>query len=235
MPSRTPTEPTDAPAVIKELRSMADPSVLEGMARYGIATEHALGGISLPAIRAMAKRIGRDHELAADLWSSGIHEARLLAGMVDDPAAVTEQQMEAWAADFDSWDVVDGTCSNLFDKTPFAWDKAEAWSAREEEFVKRAGFAMMATLAVHDKKAPDEAFVRFLPIIEREAGDRRNFVRKAVNWALRQIGKRNPALHGEAIATVERILATGPRAARWVANDALRELRSGPVLRRLKG
>jgi 3-methyladenine DNA glycosylase AlkD len=154
--------------------------------------------------------------------------------MVDDPAEVTEEQMEAWAADFDSWDVVDGTVSGLFDKTPLAWRKVVEWSSREEEFVKRAAFAMMATLAVHDKTAPDQAFVDLLPIIEREAGDRRNFVRKAVNWALRQIGKRNLALNTEAIATAERIHATGPRPARWVASDALRELRSDAVQDRLR-
>jgi 3-methyladenine DNA glycosylase AlkD len=234
MPSRTRTEPTTARAVISELQALADPSQLDGMARFGINTTRTLGGIGLPALRAMAKRIGRSHEVANGLWASGIHEARILAAMVDDPSAVTEDQMEAWAADFDSWDVVDGTVSSLFDKTPFAWTKAMEWSSREEEFVKRAAFAMVAALAVHDKKAPDAAFVAFLPTIEREAGDPRNLVRKAVNWALRQIGKRNAALNAKAIATAERIHATGPRPARWVASDALRELRSDPVQIRLR-
>jgi 3-methyladenine DNA glycosylase AlkD len=219
--------------VIEELRAMADPSQLAGMARFGIATEGTLGGISLPTLRAMAKRLGKDHRLAADLWASGIHEARVLAALVDDPALVTEGQMEAWAADFDSWDVVDGACSSLFDKTPFAWTKAVEWSSREEEFVKRAGFAMMAALSVHEKKAPDSAFVALLLVIEREAGDPRNFVRKAVNWALRQIGKRNVALNAAAIEAAERIHRDGPRPAKWVASDALRELRSEPVQRRL--
>jgi 3-methyladenine DNA glycosylase AlkD len=219
--------------IISELRSMANPSDLEGMARYGIATDHALGGISVPALRAMAKRIGRDHSLAAELWDSGIHEARILAALVDDPAHVTEEQMETWAADFDSWDVVDGVCGSLFDRTPFAYEKAAEWSGREEEFVKRAGFSLMCALAVHDKTAPDDAFRRFLPIIEREAGDPRNYVRKAVNWALRQIGKRNRTLNREAIDVAQRIHDTGPQPARWVASDALRELRSEAVQARL--
>jgi 3-methyladenine DNA glycosylase AlkD len=234
MRSRTPAESVAADDVIRELRSMADPAQLAGMARFGINTERTLGGIGLPALRSLAKRLGRDHDLAAELWASGIHEARLVAAMVDDPSAVTEAQMEAWAADFDSWDVVDGTVSGLFDRTPFAWAKVVEWSSREEEFVKRAAFAMMASLAVHDKAASDEAFIELLPVIEREAGDRRNFVRKAVNWALRQIGKRNLALNAEAIATAERIHAGGPRSAKWVASDALRELRSDAVQKRLR-
>jgi 3-methyladenine DNA glycosylase AlkD len=234
MPSRTAAEPPTARAVIEELRAMADPSRLEGMARFGINTERALGGVSMPTLRAMARRFGRSHELAAGLWASAIHEARILAAMVDDPSVVTEAQMEAWAAEFDSWDVVDGTVSSLFDKTPFAWGKAVEWSAREEELVKRAGFAMMATLAVHDKHAPDQAFMGLLPVIEREAGDPRNFVRKAVNWALRQIGKRNAALNQKAIETAERIHATGSRPAKWVASDALRELRSDAVQARIR-
>jgi len=203
------------------------------MARFGITTTNAVGGWSMPELRALAKRAGRDHALAAALWASGLHEARLLAPMVDDPGLVTEDQMESWAADFDSWDVVDGTCSALFDRTPFAAAKAIEWSARPEEYVKRAGFVLMATLAVHDRAAPDEAFERFLPIIEREAGDRRNYVRKAANWALRQIGKRNVALNATAVATAKRILRDQPRGSRWVASDALRELTGHAVRARL--
>ncbi|HSL67129.1 MAG TPA: DNA alkylation repair protein [Actinomycetota bacterium] len=213
---------------------MADPSALEGMARYGIATERALGGISLPTLRAMARRIGRDHHLAAQLWDSGIHEARILAPLVDDPGLVTQDQMEAWAAGFDSWDVVDGACCSLFDRTPFAYQMAVEWSGREEEFVKRAAFSLMAGLAVHDKSAPNEAFQPFFTVIEREAGDRRNYVRKAVNWALRQIGKRNLTLNRRALAVAMRIHRTGPRSARWVASDALRELESEAVRERLE-
>jgi 3-methyladenine DNA glycosylase AlkD len=220
--------------ILDELRSMADPSSLEGMARYGIATDSALGGISVPTIRTLAKRIGHDHSLASELWASGIHEARILAGLVDDPAEVTENQMEAWASEFDSWDVVDGTCCNLFDRTPYAHTKALEWSRRDEEFVKRAAFSLMAGLAVHDKAASNQAFRRFFPPIEREAGDGRNFVRKAVSWALRQIGKRNLTLNRDAIALARRIQRTGPRSARWVASDALRELQSDAVLRRLR-
>lgn len=223
-----------AAEIIDELRALADPSQLDGMARFGINTERSLGAISMKTLRTLAKRIGRDHDLALALWDTGIREARLLACPVDDPAAVTEEQMEAWATDFDSWELVDTCCGNLFDKTPFAYAKAVEWSSREEEFVKRAAFALMAWSAVHDKRAPDSVFIDLLPIIEREAGDPRNFVRKAINWALRQIGKRTLALNAAAIETAERILADGPRSARWVASDALRELQSDAVQRRLR-
>jgi 3-methyladenine DNA glycosylase AlkD len=220
--------------ILRELRSMADPSALEGMSRFGITTKRALGGVGLPRLRALAKRIGRDHSLAAELWASEIHEARILAAMVDDPSQVTEEQMDAWAADFDSWDVVDGCCGSLFDRTPFAHRKAVEWSDREEEFVKRAAFSLMASLAVHDKGASDDSFRWFFPIIEREAGDPRNFVRKAVNWALRQIGKRNQVLNREALAVARRIHENGPRSAKWVASDAQRELNSEAVQERLR-
>jgi len=219
--------------VIAELKARANPANVAGMARYGIRAENALG-ISAPLLREMARKIGRDHALAAELWASGIHEARILAGLVDDPARVTAAQLERWAKDFDSWDVCDGVCSNLFDKTPFAWDKAIAWSARSEEFVKRAGFVLMAALAVHDTKAPDGRFRKFLPLIEREAADERNFVKKAVNWALRQIGKRNRVLNGDAIAAAKRIRKIDSKSARWIASDALRELESDAVRERLK-
>jgi len=218
--------------IVAELQSLANPANVAGMACYGINSENMLG-VSIPSLRAMAKRIGRDHALALELWASGIHEARILAGLVDDPAQVTAAQLERWVKDFDSWDVCDGVCSNLFDKTPFAWDKAVAWSARSGEFVKRAGFVLMAALAVHDKKAPDERFKKFLPLIESEAVDERNFVKKAVNWALRQIGKRNRALNRDAIAAAKRIRKIDSRSARWIAADALRELESGAVWQRL--
>jgi 3-methyladenine DNA glycosylase AlkD len=218
--------------IVSELESLADPANVAGMARYGINPENTLG-VSIPRLRAMAKEIGRDHGLALELWASGIHEARILAGLVDDPAMVAAAQLERWVGDFDSWDVCDGVCGNLFDRTPFAWEKAAAWSARSEEFVKRAGFVLMAALAVHDKKAPDERFRNFLPLIEREAADERNFVKKAVNWALRQIGKRNRALNRDAIAAAKRIRKIDSRSARWIAADALRELESGAVRERL--
>ena len=185
-------------AVMDELTGKASESSRAGMARYGINVAHAFG-VSVPELRRMAKALGTDHDLALALWDTGNHEARLLAGMVDDPAAVTEAQMEEWAAGFDSWDVCDQVTSNLFDRTPFAYDKVRAWSAAEDEWVKRAAFATAAALAVHDKAAPDERFLAILELVRREAGDGRNFVKKAVNWALRNIGKRNAALHTAAI------------------------------------
>ena len=218
--------------ILAELESRANPENVVGMARYGINPKNTFG-VSAPVLRAMAKRIGRDHALALELWESGIREARILAGLIDDPALVTESQLERWAKDFDSWDVCDGVCSNLFDKTPFAYEKTAAWSGREEEFVKRAGFVLMAALAVHDKKAPDGRFRGFLPLIEREAADERNFVKKAVNWALRQIGKRNRPLNAAAIASAKRIRNMDSKAARWIAADALRELESDAVQGRL--
>jgi 3-methyladenine DNA glycosylase AlkD len=168
------------------------------------------------------------------LWESGIHEARILASFVDDPRLVSERQMELWVRDFDSWDVCDQCCSALFDKTPFAYSKAAEWGRREEEFVKRAGFALMAALSVHDKKAADAAFLAFLPIIKKGAADERNFVKKAVNWALRQIGKRNLSLNKAAIRAADEISKMGPKSARWIASDALRELMSAPVKKRLR-
>jgi 3-methyladenine DNA glycosylase AlkD len=220
-------------AVIRRLRSLADPKAVEGMARFGISTAGTLG-VSIPSLRAIARDAGRDHELALALWDSGIHEARILAGMVDIPEMVTEIQMENWVRDFDSWDVCDQCCSNLFDKTPFAHKKAIDWSGREEEFVKRAGFALMAALAVHDKKSPDGEFRKYFPVIVREAADERNFVKKAVNWALRQIGKRSPALCAEAVKTAGRIRRIDSKAARWIASDALRELTGDSVKRRFQ-
>ena len=230
-------------AVMDELTGKASESSRAGMARYGINVAHAFG-VSVPELRRMAKALGTDHDLALALWDTGNHEARLLAGMVDDPAAVTEAQMEEWAAGFDSWDVCDQVTSNLFDRTPFAYDKVRAWSAAEDEWVKRAAFATAAALAVHDKAAPDERFLAILELVRREAGDGRNFVKKAVNWALRNIGKRSAALHAAAIETAEEILAAADaraaadrrdpaaRSGRWIARDALRELRSEKVVRR---
>ena len=232
-------------AVMDELAGMASAENRAGMARYGINVAHAFG-VSVPELRRMAKALGADHDLALALWGTGNHEARTLASMVDDPAAVTEAQMDEWAAAFDSWDVCDQVTSNLFDKTPFAYDKVHEWSAAEAEWVKRAAFATAAALAVHDKKAPDERFLAILELVRREAGDGRNFVKKAVNWALRNIGKRNAALHAAAIGTAAAILAAAEalaavdrrdpaaRSARWVARDALRELRSDKVLRRFR-
>jgi len=225
--------PSHADQILTRLHSLANPANVTGMARYGINPQGTLG-VPVPALRALAKETGSDHALALELWDTGIHEARLIAGYIDDPRQVSQEQMERWAADFDSWDVCDQVCSNLFDRTPYANLKAVEWSARPETFVKRAGFVLMASLAVHDKKAPDGRFEAFLPIIAREAGDERNFVKKAVNWALRQIGKRNRRLNELAIGTARQISAMDSPAARWVAADALRELTSEKTQHRLK-
>jgi 3-methyladenine DNA glycosylase AlkD len=218
--------------VVERLRSLADLKAVEGMARFGIHVSNILG-VSAPNLRKLAKEIGRDHGLASQLWRTGVHDARILAALVDDPAQVTVDQMEQWAADFDSWAVCDAACSCLFDKTPHAWDKAVEWTGREPEYVKRAGFVLMAALAVHDKKAPDERFEAFLPLLVEHATDERNFVKKAVNWALRQIGKRNGPLNKRAIRTAQDIRRIDSRSARWIASDALRELTSDKVRARL--
>ncbi len=212
---------------IEELKQMSNrnPKDLEGMKRFGINVENALV-IPIPKLRAFAKKIGADHKLANELWGSKIHEARILCGFIDDPSFVTEDQMERWVRDFNSWDVCDQCCSSLFDKTPFAYKKAIEWSSRKEEYVKRAGFVMMAALAVHDKDANDKEFEQFLQIIKRESGDERNFVRKAVNWALRQIGKRNKKLNKLALRTANEIKRLDSKSARWIASDAIRELKS---------
>ena len=222
MDDRTDVQPRVA-AILAELAAHGNDENRAGMARYGIRVDDAFG-VSVTELRRTAKRLGRDHALALELWRSGNHEARLLAAFVDEPARVDEQQMEAWAAGFDSWDLCDEVTTDLFDQTRFGWSKAVEWSGRSEEFVKRGGFALMAGLAVHRKELPDEIFLRFLPVIAREATDERNFVRKAVNWALRQIGKRNPRLRRAAIAEAKRIRKIDSRAARWIAADALREL-----------
>ncbi len=220
-------------AVLKRLRAQGDPRNVEGMARYGIRSAKAYG-VSLAQLRLIAREIGRDHALAQRLWATGIYEARSLAIFIEEPARVTERQLERWARDFDNWAICDGCCIHLFDRTPFARRKVREWSRRPEEFVKRAAFALMAALAVHHKQAPDALFTGYLHIVSREAGDERNGVKKAVNWALRQIGKRNLALNRAAIAIAEAIRARGSRSGRWIAADALRELRSDAVQRRLE-
>ena len=232
--------------ILAELRALGSERDRAGMARYGINVERAFG-VSIQVLRTIARRLGTDHGLALALWASGRHEARLLACFVDDPAAVTAGQAEAWAGDFDSWDLCDQATTSLFDRTGHAWTTAAAWAVRDEAWVKRGGFALMAGLAVHDQAAPDRAFMKLLPLIERAAWDDRNFVKKAVNWALRNIGKRNVALHAAATARAERILAAAnrraggerggdaaARSARWVAVDALRELGSDQVRARLQ-
>lgn len=223
----------DKEEVIIKLKALSNPHNVEGMARFGINPQK-LFGISIPPLRKLAKEIGKNHGLALEVWDSGYHEARILASMIDEVDKVTEEQMEKWAADFDSWDVCDQTCMNLFVYTDFAVKKAIGWSRREEEFVKRAAFAMMACYAWKIKKAPDKLFDPFFPIIIRESTDNRNFVKKAINWALRQIGKRNKNLNKKAIETAKEIQKIDNKAAKWIANDALRELNSSAVKKRLE-
>ncbi len=202
------------------------------MARYGIVAPKAFG-VSVGALLKQAKRLGHDHALAAGLWKSGWYEARLLAAMVDEPDRVTQAQMNAWAGAFDNWGVCDTVCFHLFDRTRFAWEKARAWSSSPREFVKRAGFVMMAGQAGRDKAAPDAKFLALLPIIEKGARDERNFVKKGVNWALRRIGRRNLALNKECAAFARHLAASQLPSVRWVGKDALRELTSAKVLAQL--
>ena len=219
--------------ILKKLESLSDSKVIEGMTRFGINPENTYG-ISIPNLRKLAEETGTDHSLAQQLWASGIHEARILASMIDNPKMVTDEQMESWVKDFNSWDICDQCCMNLFEKTKFAYQKAVKWCSSDKEFVKRTGFVLMAYLAIHDKKADDKQFKLFLPIIVREATDNRNFVKKAVNWALRQIGKRNLNLNKKAIETAMETKAINSKSAHWVAADAIRELTSQAVLQRLQ-
>jgi 3-methyladenine DNA glycosylase AlkD len=239
-PRPTPEDLTEE--ILAELRSQANPGNVEGMAHYGINTDNALG-VPVPFMRALARdarrRLGRDkvawHELAARLWASGIHEARIMATFVDVPALVDEAQMESWGLDVDSWDTCDQLTNNLFRESAFGWQKAAEWPGRPEEFVKRAGFVLGATIAVHDKKTDDDEFLPLLALAEREATDERAMVKKAVNWQIRQIGKRSAMLNAAAIETCERVLDAHPdsKAARWTCRDALRELRGDVVRGRL--
>jgi 3-methyladenine DNA glycosylase AlkD len=220
--------------VLDKLQSKAKPDQLEGMAKYGMAVERRLG-VSVPDMRKLAKEIGKDHKLALELWKTGIAEARMVAAMVDEPDKLTEEQMEDWVKDINSWDVCDQVCMNLFENNPLAWKKIIDWSEREEEFIKRAAFSLIACLAWHDKKAGDEKFIELFPVIIRGATDERNFVKKAVNWALRNIGKRNLDLNKAAVTTAKEIQRLDSKAARWVASDAIRELESEAVQIRLRG
>lgn len=224
---------TSVEEVLKKLKAKARPDQLEGMARYGMVAERRLG-VSVPDMRKIAKEVGKDHELAIDLWKTGIAEARIVSAMIDEPEKVTEDQMEDWVKDISSWDICDQVCMNLFEKTPLVWKKILDWSEREEEFVKRAAFALIACLAWHDKEAEDEEFTRWFPVIKHGATDDRNFVKKAVNWALRNIGKRNLRLNKASIKTAREIQQIDSKAARWIASNAIRELESEAVQRRLR-
>ena len=220
--------------ILAQLASLSNPEALAGMARYGISVKNSFG-VSIPVLRTMAREIGKNHRLAGELWSSGLREARILAAYIDDPCRVTGRQMERWARDFDSWEVCDQVCSNLFDRTHLALSKAAEWSGRRDLFVKRAAFVLMASLAVHDKAAEDGVFESFLPIIERESLDDRKLVKKAVSWALRQIGKRNRRLNCMAIDVAKALQRLGSKTAQWIALEALRELKGYRVGERLQG
>jgi len=220
-------------AALRELKALGDPRVRAKMAYFGVDVPKA-HGVSAPVLHSLAKRIGKNHRLAQELWASGIHEARILAALIGESEKVTAAEMERWVRDFDAWDMVDTACCYLYARAQPAWRKAIAWSRRREEFAKRASFSLIAYLSYKDKAAPDARFARFLRVIEREAHDERHFVKKAVNWALRNIGKRNVHLNREAIRAAERIRQQGSRSARWIAADALRELRSSAVQKRLR-
>ena len=219
--------------VLKDLKSRVKPENVEGMARFGI-TEGKRLGISMPELRKMGKTIGKNHALALKLWATGIPDAMILAALTDDPAEVTEEQAEDWIRDIGSWDVCDQVCMNLFEKTPLAWMKILDWSEREEEFVKRTAFALIACLAWHNKEAEDERFIDLFPVIKRGATDERNFVKKAVSWALRNIGKRNPKLNKAATEAAREIQQIDSKTARWIASNAIRELEGEAVQRRLR-
>lgn len=224
---------TSTDNVLNRLKKKARLEQLNGMARYGIVVEKRLG-VSIPDLRKMAKELGKDHMLALNLWKTGIPDAQILAGMIDEPEKITEKQMEDWVKDINSWDVCDQVCANLFEKTPLAWKKIHEWSKREEEYIKRTAYALIACLAWHDKNADNRKFIKLLSIIEFGATDERNFVKKAVNWALRNIGKRNLGLNKAAINTAKKISRIKSKAARWIASDAIRELTSNAVKKRLK-
>lgn len=212
-----------AAAVVAELRRLADRKTLDGMARYAIPSDHALG-VPVGKIRDLGKRLGRNHELAQALWETGIYEARMLAAFVDEPALVTPAQMDRWCRDFDNWAICDTLCFHLFDKTRPAFRKVGQWAKLKGEFQKRAGFALLASLALHDKKADTALFAERMPLIERAASDKRNFVKKGVSWALRGIGLRRPELRAAAVQVATRLAASEDAAERWVGKDALRDL-----------
>ena len=223
----------DLHEILKKLESMKNPQAVKGMARYGI-NSHNNFGISVYRLREMAKEIGMNHELALDLWDSGIHDARLLACFIDNPHHTNSQQMDDWAYDFNSWDVCDQACTSLFDRTRFAWEKIFEWADSDKEFVKRGSFSLLAGLAVHDKNAGDSKFLAYASLLKTHATDERNYVKKAVNWAVRNIGKRNLFLNKKMILLSDEILKIESPSARWIARDAIRELTSDKVQMRLK-
>ncbi|MGD8555440.1 MAG: DNA alkylation repair protein [Anaerolineales bacterium] len=220
-------------SVLKKLQTLANPENVKGMARYGI-NAHKRMGVAVPDMRKLAKEVGKDHQLALELWRTGIPEAMIVAALVGQPELMTEAQMEDWVKDLNSWDVCDQVCMNLFEKSPLARKKIIDWSEREEEFVKRAAYALLACLAWHDKQASDESFIEMLPVIQRGATDGRNYVKKAVSWALRNIGKRNLKLNAAALETAREIQTMDSKPARWIASQVIRELESEAVQKRLR-
>ena len=218
---------------LASLERMSTQKDRDNLARFGIVTDKFYG-VSMANVQKLAKRLGRDHDLAAQLWDSGWYEARALAAFVEEPARVTAAQMDRWCRDFDNWAICDTLCFHLFDRTPHAWSKVKQWSNRRDEFVKRAAFALLASLALHDKKAPDEPFVESLTLIERAAPDDRNFVKKGVSWALRTVGRRNRALNTAAVTLSRRLVESEEPAARWIGRDALKELTSAAVVKKLR-
>ncbi|OGC21433.1 DNA alkylation repair protein [candidate division WOR-1 bacterium RIFOXYB2_FULL_42_35] len=218
--------------ILKRLKSLANPANIAGMQRFGIKSAKMLG-LSRPQLRQIAKETPKNHQLALDLWQTEYLEARVLGSLIDEPDKVTEKQIDAWVADFDNWDICDQCCTNLFRKLPFAFKKVNEWGNRSEEYVKRAGFALLAFMAVHAKKESDETFIKFFPLIKKASTDERNFVRKAVNWALRNIGKKNLKLNKAAIKLAKEIVQMDNRTAKWIAKDAIRELTSIAVIARL--
>jgi 3-methyladenine DNA glycosylase AlkD len=228
--------------IIKQLAKLKNPKNVIGMARFGITPKTEVLGISIYVLRIMAKNIKRQlnstkeqHKLALKLWETKIHETRLVAAFIEDPKLIDEKQMEAWVLDFDNWAICDTVCGSVFDRTPLAYQKALEWTKRPEEYVKRAGFTLMAGLAIHDKKAGDKKFIPFLNVIKREAIDERIYVKKAVNWALRQIGKsRNKKMNILALKTASEIKKIDSKAAKWIASDAIRELNSPAIQKRFK-
>jgi len=219
--------------VIKKLEELSDPKVAEGIAKYGIKTSK-IYGVSIPNLRKIAKEIGKNHRLALALWEINTRETRIIACLIDDPKEVTEEQLETWVSEFDNWEICDQCCSNLFEKTKYAYDKAIEWASRKEEFVKRAGFVLMARLALKGKKIEDNAFEDFFQIIKRESKDEREYVKKAISWALRQIGKRNLELNKRAIEVAKELLKIDSMSAQWIAREALKELTSERIQNKLR-
>jgi 3-methyladenine DNA glycosylase AlkD len=220
--------------IMESLKELSRLDALSGMKKVGITPEKAFG-VSIPDLRALAKKIEKNHELALELWEIDTRETRILASMIDLPILVTEEQMENWVLDFNYWEICDQVIMNLFEKTPFAYLKAIEWSHREEEYVKRAGFVLMARIAVSDKKAVNEVFESFFPLIIQYARDPRNMVKKGINWALRQIGKRNSTLHESALRVIQKLVELDDKTALWIARDAIRELTDEKILKRIRG